>query len=923
MGLIMQDDTISALYLDNIILPIMRGQMKSDSLCSSLGSALYAIPKPGQENEVLPAQGPDIDRYIAAALVTDWVLKKSPNTIPYFENGLAGTSVDPRISQRGFSSDGCGHIAKEIQLFHERYEVYDPMSIPPSRDNPVYAVIQTDITNFFPTVDRQAFLDMLAGIASKPYPEAGVNKGDNLPSLDEFQLLLPFATGVYGQETIMSHHFQGKDIETVKQTQGSSQGCPSGSICAAVALQLVLHTTAKSFPDMDFTALGIIDDWRFMGKVEDLAKVFIKFQQNLKDTLNVEINMPKSQLNLLQYHNIQDPERLLYTVFDQHPPIRMLKITTDGMNVAGIPVGHRVFIQAHLDEILGRLTREFGQCANIQNPQVFYLVVRASLNARIQHLLRGVDPQIMREYAAAFDELILETFGIYHKIDFSSIRDFSSSQLRVGQPIGEKEQLFLAKYQIREIEAYGGLNFASMEDTCCAAFLAANMKHIMRVVPEDIHGLTDPLFSSTTDPRYLSQQLRNTFDHFKQMGAIEVSHDRERHADREVKCFLPKSQIIFDNPTLTMRDIEPIKEVCGQLSNQKTVSLWYRQTSSENQRIRAFIKHSPHNFARLQHLSEQSIDGPHLRFSISSQVKIKYNPLAFMSRWMFDGYKHGSLSQHQFELVLKLILGLSPNDPATICKCQSVLGSTGAHEQNCKKWAAPSWKRGHDFVVEAVAAECLRLGFAVNTDEREMKKQSHLRSGKHADGLVQTNAAIVIRDQVRRSRKERDDFLFDVTVHAPMTTRNEWHGKFSADHERWEYKGLEDAEKAKYVKHEEPYASQDKGFLGFAVSTYPVLGPSLIRFLWVLAAHEAKQYADDLRNQGLPPIAPAILAQYQAQCFLASTSRTSFAVLKSAALRLSGTACIPAFRPPPRRHLARFRPSMADVAILAASSRGR
>ena len=79
--------------------------------------------------------------------------------------------------------------------------------------------------------------------------------------------------------------------------------------------------------------------------------------------------------------------------------------------------------------------------------------------------------------------------------------------------------------------------------------------------------------------------------------------------------------------------------------------------------------------------------------------------------------------------------------------------------------------------------------------------------------------------------------VFDVVTSAVV--RNVWTGQRSADKPRWEHKALANAEGDKYNKHEEAYASLDKGFVALAVSVFGVLGDDFVRLLWSFACERA------------------------------------------------------------------------------------
>ena len=123
-----------------------------------------------------------------------------------------------------------------------------------------------------------------------------------------------------------------------------------------------------------------------------------------------------------------------------------------------------------------------------------------------------------------------------------------------------------------------------------------------------------------------------------------------------------------------------------------------------------------------------------------------------------------------------------------------------------------------------------------------------------------------------------------------------------------------------YNKHEAPYAVQNLGFLAFAVSSFGVLGPTLLRFLTVLADIKIQRYSDLRTELELSGVTPrqhdAIRAQYLSGLF----SAVGDAIAKATIMRLVGRGHAPfalslrRFQPVSTQHLAPSLPySYADV----------
>jgi hypothetical protein len=128
-----------------------------------------------------------------------------------FQNGTAGSSADSCLSQRGLSKDGCAYVAKELQRYTETNNTLTAGSVNPD----ILVIVTAAIVHFFPSVDRQALLDMCAGVASKDYPHTSIKKGYPLPSHPIFQTLLPLITFLYGQTQRLYSYSRGRKLEYV------------------------------------------------------------------------------------------------------------------------------------------------------------------------------------------------------------------------------------------------------------------------------------------------------------------------------------------------------------------------------------------------------------------------------------------------------------------------------------------------------------------------------------------------------------------------------------------------------------------------------------------------------------------------------------------------------------------------------------
>ena len=110
-------------------------------------------------------------------------------------------------------------------------------------------------------------------------------------------------------------------------------------------------------------------------------------------------------------------------------------------------------------------------------------------------------------------------------------------------------------------------------------------------------------------------------------------------------------------------------------------------------------------------------------------------------------------------------------------------------------------------------------------------------------------------------------------------------------------------------------------FVAFVCSCFGALGPSALRYLWVLAMLELRQH-EALRNlQGMDPLDDSERAQYRASCFRSSSARVAAAMAKATIMRLAGSPSIPSIAPVPRQLLAHNLRGAIDLRYLRQAPR--
>ena len=211
----------------------------------------------------------------------------------------------------------------------------------------------------------------------------------------------------------------------------------------------------------------------------------------------------------------------------------------------------------------------------------------------------------------------------------------------------------------------------------------------------------------------------------------------------------------------------------------------------------------------------------------------------------------------------------------------------GTHQQCCREWAARGWTAGHDRVVDAIAQEASRAGLSASTNNALLRSRfSHLHNGQHADCVVNGGDSLPVKDTVARIGQSHSKHLFDVRIACPVTTNNIWKVKPRSANGIDPF--LTEVEAEKYEKHETPYAQMGLGFLAFAVSSFCVLGPTLLRYLAILANLKVSKYRAFREQYQLTELPASHATSLQSQYLSVMFAHVCDATAKATFMRLCG-----------------------------------
>ena len=836
-GPMVAHDEVCGLLL-RLLKRIITGAEKCEDLHTGVGSTIYACDK--KDGDVRPVQNVDSLRKLGASMVSDFVLKPENGVDEFFQEGCNAQDRVCKFSQFCFSHDGATQMVKRAQINFERNDAFRNDS-----GGKLHGLIGLDIRNAFPSINRQVVFDMAANVASTDYKDPDgtilIAKGAAMPSSQIFKFWLPILGAIYGGVTSMTHHFPGRFGEEIDFGNGFSQGCPSGQKCCALGVQFVAHLTALRHPHLKYELFGLSDDCNFLGDLPTIAPAVQTFITYLSHFLKAEVNPRKSVIYIPQPGRDCAPQ--IQEIIRVAPGLKEAQIAQDGIVVAGVPLGTPEYVNAYLGDKIKGIMEKYSPCLNLTSWSTFYQIVRFSLNAKVNHLCRGVQPKIMAPHAQHFDKAVEQLVAEYLDWELPTNLDPAIIDQQASSPMSLNARNFCALHQFRDPVGdggNGGMGVTPMEMVTGGAFYAATVKAICYEAQGQYPEKKGPNDSS----QYLSEQFDHATSIMTSNGAVQVRTDAEAAQIQGNSLALPHRDALMSS------DTRQLTATITSASNQHKLTVFLRAQHPHNKIVRNLLRLNPSDRARVWHLTKREvITHCNTRFDIPEKVPIQHTPMATYARSM----QAEALSQYQARHVVKLQLGLPIEHSQPLCRCGASFTPDGAHALCCRQWAGRGWGRGHDVVVDAIANEIKLVGMPVNTDKNFMARHcSHISSGSTGDAYVQTRGELLVTPKVHGQMiGGRSNWIYDVTIDAVLQENGKWNGTFSSNG-AFSNACLESSEKEKYCKHEASYANLNFGFLAFAASSFGVMGDDLLRFLYLLASLEVAKINQKQQAMGMP-----------------------------------------------------------------------
>jgi len=242
--------------------------------------------------------------------------------------------------------------------------------------------------------------------------------------------------------------------------------------------------------------------------------------------------------------------------------------------------------------------------------------------------------------------------------------------------------------------------------------------------------------------------------------------------------------------------------------------------------------------------------------------------------------KYDAFPRHLFVLYIRLLLGLTVPEilaPTALsgrcgcCAADSPLDPAGHHQLTCKGWCGPTFKRGHNHVVNSLVDAARSAGTPCTAQPKRVPTHPH--SNKQGDLLAELDSGT------------GKHIVADVTVCHPVVGSPV---SSSSVVGTWQARAMQNRYNKKLSKHGRWYGIRGLSFVPLVASTFGVLHADFVRFLWVLSrpVRETGLAVGEVREAG-----PSASQRYL--LFAKLHARMAVASAVAAAMRLDGVASMP------------------------------
>ncbi len=199
---------------------------------------------------------------------------------------------------------------------------------------------------------------------------------------------------------------------------------------------------------------------------------------------------------------------------------------------------------------------------------------------------------------------------------------------------------------------------SAMASITVPAFHAATSCHILSTVPL---LQQQPLLTRNHSSALFTTPILYSHAKLVELGATVLQTDPQSSQNDSTNIALPHIDFFFDmNAAIPFPRISNTER---QGTNQKRLTQWVKEHSPILKHVQNVIQADDSLRARLTHLSQWKIKGPHPRFDIPPELTLRFPPTAFLGNiWPMV---HTEFSAAQLGQYLRFVLGLELPPPNT------------------------------------------------------------------------------------------------------------------------------------------------------------------------------------------------------------------------------------------------------------------
>ena len=261
--------------------------------------------------------------------------------------------------------------------------------------NTDFVIIKTDIKNAFNELSREAIIN-------------AVNEQANE--------ILPYVHNLLNEPSEVIFNDKKNNVcAQISQSVGVPQVSPSSGPLFNITQANILKTIEANNPNI--TIISIHDDHYILGKLQyalpalemfdlEFEKLNLKRQQSKSKIFHPNYDFNENEIHTISQHNLQ------------------IIPSSDGIHVAGAPIGSPSFVTEHLSETVHNIKQQLAKYIDItqsqfsskkHDSQTLHAIMRKCISSQFTYLLRCCKPSDSKNAAEHLDEALF-TFFI-HCID--------------------------------------------------------------------------------------------------------------------------------------------------------------------------------------------------------------------------------------------------------------------------------------------------------------------------------------------------------------------------------------------------------------------------------------------------------------------------------------------------------------------------